>query len=100
MAAPETSGTGFFTYALTWGVNQGILNRETYLPVVERAWHGLVSKVEPSGRLTYVQQIGADPRGVVESDTMEYGAGALLLAGSEIIKLKGEGFRQMLAARP
>lgn len=85
--APETSGTGFFTYALTWGVNQGILDRETYLPVVERAWHGLVSKVERSGRLTYVQQIGADPRDVVESDTMEYGAGALLLASSEIIKL-------------
>ena len=24
--APETSGTGFFTYALAWGVNQGLLD--------------------------------------------------------------------------
>jgi len=85
--APETSGSGFFCYALTWGINQGILERAKYLPVVEKAWHGLVGAVNESGKLGWVQQVGADPKTVVKDDTMEYGSGAFLLAGSEIVKL-------------
>ncbi len=85
--APETSGSGFFCYALTWGINEGLLDRKEYLPVVKKAWRGLAGKVNPNGRLGWVQQVGADPKSVVETDTMEYGCGALLLAGSEMVKL-------------
>jgi unsaturated rhamnogalacturonyl hydrolase len=85
--APETSGSGFFCYAITWGINQGILDRDEYLPVVEKAWQGLAGAVDKDGRLGWVQQVGADPKSVVESDSMEYGTGALLLAGSELVKL-------------
>ena len=28
----ETSGSGFFCYALAWGINEGLLDRETYFP--------------------------------------------------------------------
>ena len=37
---PETSSSGFFCYALAWGINHGFLDRQTYLPVVKRAWQG------------------------------------------------------------
>lgn len=83
----ETSGSGFFTYALAWGVNQGLLDRATYEPAIRRAWPALVECVTPQGRLTHVQPIGADPRQFNENATEIYGVGAFLLAGSEVYRL-------------
>ena len=85
---PETSGTGFFCYALAWGVNNGVLERKTYLPVIRKAWRGLVSHVREDGKLGRVQQIGAAPAKVAAEDNQEYGSGAFLLAGSEMLKLR------------
>jgi unsaturated rhamnogalacturonyl hydrolase len=82
---PEASGTGFFAFGLAWGINHGVLDRATYLPAVEKAWRGLNWAVHPSGKLGWVQQIGYDPRSVGADDSMEYGAGAFLLAGEEIL---------------
>jgi hypothetical protein len=31
-----TSGSGFYTYALAWGVNQGLLDRNSEVSVKER----------------------------------------------------------------
>jgi len=84
----EASGSGFFTYALAWGINNGILDKGKYLPVVEKAWIGLNSLIQPDGRVGWVQPIGADPRKNFSADSWEvYGTGAFLLAGSEVIKL-------------
>ena len=83
----ETSGTGFYCYALTWGINNKILDAKTYEPIVLKAWTALVSSVHPDGKLGYVQRIGAAPDGVTADDTEVYGVGAFLLAGSELYKL-------------
>lgn len=85
---PETSSTGFFCYALAWGVNNGYLERKTYLPVIRRAWRGLLTSVRDDGKLGWVQQIGLAPAKVTADDNQEYGSGALLLAGSELLKMK------------
>lgn len=85
---PETSGTAFFCYALAWGVNNGHLDRKTYLPVIRRAWRGLAGSVREDGKLGWVQQIGLAPAAVTADDNQEYGSGALLLAGSEMLKLR------------
>ena len=85
---PETSGTAFFTYALAWGVNNKVLDRKTYLPVIRKGWAGLVASVRDDGKLGWVQQIGLAPAKVTAEDTQEYGSGALLLAGSELLKMK------------
>jgi len=82
----ETSGSGFFTYALAWGVNQGLLDRSQYQPAVQKAWTALVDCVEADGKLTHVQPVGADPRKFAEDATEVYGVGAFLLAGSEIYR--------------
>jgi unsaturated rhamnogalacturonyl hydrolase len=85
----ETSGSGFDTYAMAWGINNGILDRTTYLPAVQRAWVALNKGVSPEGRVGWVQPIGADPRRDFSAESWEvYGTGAFLLAGSEVIKLK------------
>ena len=85
----EVSGSGFFCYAMTWGINEGMLDVAKYRPVVEKAWIGLNKCVNEEGRVGWVQPIGADPRRNFSADSWEvYGTGAFLLAGSEIIKLK------------
>lgn len=85
----EASGSGFDCYALAWGVNHGLLDRATYAPAAEKAWTALVACVEPDGKLTHVQPIGADPKKFDENSTEPYGVGAFLLAGSEIYRLGG-----------
>jgi len=87
---PESSGTGFFTFGLAWGVNNGLLVEEEMLAAARRGWQGLVWAQQPDGRLGWVQQIGYDPRSVSADDSMEYGTGAFLLAGSEMLKLAGQ----------
>ena len=83
----ETSGSGFDCYALAWGINNGLLDRAKFEPVVRKAWAALVECVAPDGKLTHVQPIGADPKKFDADSTEVYGVGAFLLAGSEIYKL-------------
>jgi rhamnogalacturonyl hydrolase YesR len=85
---PETSGSGFFTYSLAWGINQGLLDRAAFEPVVRRGWTALVQAVHPDGMLGWVQRIGDRPGATSQDTTEVYGVGALLLAGSELYKLK------------
>jgi unsaturated rhamnogalacturonyl hydrolase len=45
----ETSCTAMFTYAMISGVKSGILDAETYVPAIERAWEGLQDKISSAG---------------------------------------------------
>lgn len=85
--APETSGTGFFVYALAYGINQGYLPEAEYRPVVEKGWKALVEAVWPDGKLGFVQPVGESPKKVTKEMTEAYGVGAFLLAGLEIYQL-------------
>ena len=86
--ARETSGSALFCYAIAWGINNAILDRETYITVVENAWRGLIDCISPTGRLGWVQLPADGARSVKKNDSMEYGSGAFLLAGSEMMKLQ------------
>ena len=87
----ETSGTAFFTYAMAWGINNGFLEDAIYRPVVEKAWNGMVADaVHPDGKLGYVQASADEPCDhfpVGYEDTTDFGVGAFLLAGSEVVKM-------------
>lgn len=83
----ETSGTGFYTYGLAYGVNEGLLDAETYTPAVVKGWHALEESVAENGRLGWVQQVSDRPDIVNEEDTQYYGVGAFLLAASEVAEL-------------
>lgn len=85
--AKETSGSGFFTYALAWGVNQGLLDKEKFEPAIQKAWMALAGCVDADGKLTNVQPIGADPKNFDANSTEPYGVGAFLLAGSEMYRM-------------
>jgi rhamnogalacturonyl hydrolase YesR len=85
---PEISGSAFFTYALAAGVNQGLLDKKVYQPVIKKAWAGMIHHVYADGRLGCIQQTGAEPAHFRASASYTYGVGAFLLAGSEIRKMK------------
>jgi len=84
---PENSGSAFFAYSLAWGINQGILDRKKFEPVVEKAWAGLVSHIYADGRLGCIQPIGAAPGAFQASSSYVFGVGGFLLAASEVDKL-------------
>lgn len=86
--SPETSGTGFMTYGLAWGVNEGHLDAETYAPVVRKGWNALVSAVQDDGMLGSVQPIGAAPDSVFETDSQLYGVGAFLLTATQMMRFE------------
>jgi unsaturated rhamnogalacturonyl hydrolase len=85
---PETSGTAFFSYGIAYGIRAGLLERASYLPVLARAWNGMVAKaVRSDGSLGYVQGVGDRPGRTSPRETHDFGVGAFLLAGSEVARL-------------
>ncbi|MBB5057922.1 rhamnogalacturonyl hydrolase YesR [Granulicella aggregans] len=92
---PEVSGSAFFVYAMAWGINQSILDRRTYLPIVQKGWKGLVEHIYVDGRLGCIQPIGAAPGDFSASSSYVYGVGAYLLAGSEVDRIAGDSGRDV-----
>lgn len=89
--SPEMSATAFFVFGLAWGINNGYLDKETYLPAVIKGWKSMVTSVWPDGKVGYIQPIGADPKAVTREMTEVYGVGGFLLAGTEITRLLDNG---------
>jgi rhamnogalacturonyl hydrolase YesR len=86
---PETSGSAFFVYALAWGINHGLLERQAYLPAVTRGWAALNRHVLPNGLIGAAQKTGDRPVPTRLEDVGPYATGAYLLAGLEIMELHG-----------
>ena len=84
---PEVSGSAFFTFGIAYGLNEKILDRKTYLPVVEKSWKGMLSHIYADGRLGSIQPIDGQPGKFKPSASYVYGVGGFLLAGSEMHRL-------------
>jgi rhamnogalacturonyl hydrolase YesR len=81
---PEISGSSFFVYAMAWGINNGLLDKQLYRPVVERGWKGIVAHIYADGRLGSIQPVGAAPGAYTQASSYVFGTGAFLLAGSQV----------------
>ncbi len=87
----DTSATALFAYGYAWAIRRGIIDKETYLPVLLKAWAALIASVEPNGRLGFAQSQADSTRAYVGwRQSHEYATGAMLLAGSEILPLLRE----------
>ena len=91
----ELTGTSLFVYGMAWGIRNGLLDRDEYLPIVLKAWNAMVKDaVHPDGFLGYVQGTGKEPKDGQpvtydsKPDFEDFGTGCFLLAGSEIYKFK------------
>lgn len=87
---PETSGTAFFAYGIMWGINNGYLPADKYLPVADKAWNYLrYTALQEDGSVGYVQPIGerAIPgQQVGVKSQADFGVGAFLLAACERVR--------------
>ena len=91
----EVSGTSLFVYGMAWGVRNGLLDRNEYLPILLKAWNAMAKEaVHPdNGCLGYVQGTGKEPKDGQPvgydniPDFEDYGIGCFLLAGTEVYKL-------------
>jgi unsaturated rhamnogalacturonyl hydrolase len=91
----ELTGTALFVYGMAWGMNNGVLDRKKYTPVVAKAWNAMLKDcLHPNGFLGFVQSTGKMPsEGQPLSydkmpDFEDFGLGCFLLAGSEVYKMK------------
>ena len=82
----ESSGSAFYTFALAWGINNGLVD-EKYKPQVLKAWTALTHRINNQGRLGYVQQVAANPFPFFEYEWHVYATGTYFMAGREILKL-------------
>jgi rhamnogalacturonyl hydrolase YesR len=87
---PEISGSAFFAYSMAWGINNGILDRAEYEPVVKKAWAGILQHIYADGRLGSIQPIDGQPGKFKAGASYVYGVGGFLLAASEVDKLAGK----------
>jgi len=83
----ETSGTCFFIYGFAFGINSGILSKEEYIQVVEKAWGSVYNAVSEEGKIQWGQRVGDRPVMIKMEDSHEYVTGTFLLAASEVYKL-------------
>lgn len=88
---PESSGTAFFIAGLGWGVANGTLDADTYMPAIRKGWAALNDAVLDTGMIGWVQQVGYAPDKVSPNETQFYGAGAFLLAGESMLDLHAAG---------
>jgi rhamnogalacturonyl hydrolase YesR len=86
---PEISGSALMTFGIAWGINNGLLDRKVYTPVVTKAWAGMLAHIYADGRLGDIQQTGSAPDLFKPSSSFNYGVGGYLLAGSEVYKMAG-----------
>ncbi len=84
---PESSGTAFFCYGFAWGINNGLLPRQSYQSAAHRAWAGLVAHRRADKLPGFVQPVGAAPASVRAEGTQLYATGGFLLAATEMAKL-------------
>jgi rhamnogalacturonyl hydrolase YesR len=90
----ETSCTAMFLLGLTRGIKNGWLDRETYMPYVMRAYHGLLNKkISSTGNVYDVCRGSSNSKnvdyymnlGAIDND--DHGTGVILTAFSELLKI-------------
>ncbi|MBB5770258.1 rhamnogalacturonyl hydrolase YesR [Brevundimonas vesicularis] len=95
----ETSGSVFYVYALAWGINHGLLDRDTYLPHVLKGWAGLNRHVLANGLVGAAQKTGDQPVSTAPEDVGLYVSGTYILAGLEVATLN-DAVRSLPLAEP
>lgn len=84
----EMTGTGGFWFGLCTGIELGILDVKTYLPVVDKVWKGVKQYVvQENGLLGYCQPVGEEPAAAKASDTHLFGVGLYMMGASAYMRL-------------
>lgn len=87
---PEMTGTSLFVGGMAWGVKEGLLDPEIYLPVIARGWEAMQKAVHSdTGQVGYLQGTGSKPEdgGPITFDAVpdfeDFGYGCWLWGAAE-----------------
>lgn len=89
----EMTGTGGFLYGMSLGIRLGLLDRETYLPVIQKAYETITREcISNEGLLGYCQPVGWQPDGysgeeAMRNSTNAFGVGLMLMGLSQYMRL-------------
>jgi rhamnogalacturonyl hydrolase YesR len=84
----ELSSTALSAYGMAAGLNHGILPKDKYQPIVERAWKLVSAMQTPDGAMRGCQQGGTYPERFDPYNNENFGTGAYLLFASEYLKAR------------
>ena len=85
---PDTSGSGSFYMDLLMRLMKDHIRKRVFPCSPKSLWSALVNYVQESGKFNGVQPIGDSPKPFDNNNfSIPYGAGAFLLAASEVYKL-------------
>ena len=90
----EMTGTGGFLYGLCLGIEYGLLDYDTYFPIVDKCYRTIVRDcIYPSGLLGYCQPVGEGPWGYPGGEanhttsTNAFGVGLVLMGLSRFMRI-------------
>jgi unsaturated rhamnogalacturonyl hydrolase len=84
----ESIASGFFAFSFAWGINNGLLDKTTYEPLVRKTWSALVSNIGTDGKLQWCQTIAAAPNHIQQNFSAPEGEGAFMLLAEELSKMQ------------
>ncbi len=94
---PEMTGTALFVGGMAWGVREGLLDAETYIPAIEKGWEAMSKAVhDDTGFVGYLQGTGSKPEdgGPITYDSVpdfeDFGIGCWLWGAAEVHALAAE----------
>jgi unsaturated rhamnogalacturonyl hydrolase len=83
----ESIASAFFGFAFAWGINNGLLDKTTYEPLVRKTWTALVNNIGSDGKLQWCQGISDRPGHIQQNFSAPEGEGAFMLLAEELIKM-------------
>lgn len=92
-SGPEITGTSLFVGGMAWGIREGILPVDDYLPCVVSGWNAMAEACHPDGKIGYIQGTGSRPEDGAaityntEPDFEDFGVGCWLWGASEVYAL-------------
>lgn len=91
------TGTALFVGGMAWGVREGLLDAETYMPAIEKGWEAMSEAVhDDTGFVGYLQGTGSKPEdgGPITYDSVpdfeDFGIGCWLWGAAEVHALAAE----------
>jgi unsaturated rhamnogalacturonyl hydrolase len=84
---PESSGSAFFCFGMTWGINNKILDSAQYIDCVRKAWKDLVANVGSDGRLQRCENVDVKPASINIGNSSVEGEGAFMQAAEQLHEL-------------
>ena len=90
----EMTGTGGFLFGLSLGIEYGLLDFDTYYPIVEHAYQTITAEcISNNGLLGYCQPVGEGPDGYAggeathKTSTNAFGVGLMMMGLSRFMRL-------------